>query len=216
MAFGKRKEHKDREKAPIVNKREQKRIDKVKNMSSSINTAKVSVDELPLLTQEEAGKEILEYGKHVIISLKSDGKYIIEISHDAIAVTASGALNRMNKGAVGTKTYPMKKITGVQYKEPRMTAGYLSIIMSGTKDNMGGMLGAVRDENSIMFGAKENKLILEIKEFIEYKINHQEENVSSTAMISAADEILKFKQLLDAGVITENEFEAKKKQLLEL
>jgi hypothetical protein len=34
--------------------------------------------------------------------------------------------------------------------------------------------------------------------------------------ISAADEILKFKQLLDAGIITEEEFNLKRKQLLEL
>ena len=33
---------------------------------------------------------------------------------------------------------------------------------------------------------------------------------------SAADEILKFKQLLDDGVITIEEFEKKKKQLLSL
>jgi predicted Zn-dependent peptidase len=33
---------------------------------------------------------------------------------------------------------------------------------------------------------------------------------------SAADEIIKFKQLLDAGVITQDEFDAKKQQLLGL
>ena len=31
---------------------------------------------------------------------------------------------------------------------------------------------------------------------------------------SAADEILKFKNLLDAGIITQDEFEKKKQQLL--
>lgn len=39
-----------------------------------------------------------------------------------------------------------------------------------------------------------------------------EETVSAT--VSVADEILKFKQLLDMGVITQEEFDAKKKQLL--
>ena len=34
--------------------------------------------------------------------------------------------------------------------------------------------------------------------------------------VSAADEILKFKQLLDAGIITQEEFESKKKQILNL
>ena len=209
MAFGKKKE-------PKISKREQKRIDKVKSMSSAINTSSVSIDELPLLTKEEAGKEILEYGQHAILSLKSDGKYVIEVSHEAISVTSSGALNLMNKGNVGTKTYPMKKITGVQYKEPKFTAGYFSILMSGTKDSMGGVFGAVKDENSILFTQKESNLILELKEFIEYKINHTNDSTSATATVSVADEIMKFKQLLDSGVITEEEFEAKKTQLLGL
>ena len=34
--------------------------------------------------------------------------------------------------------------------------------------------------------------------------------------ISNADEILKYKKLLDMGIITQDEFEAKKKQLLGL
>lgn len=46
----------------------------------------------------------------------------------------------------------------------------------------------------------------------EIKSGKSEETSQGT--ISAADEILKFKQLLDQGIITESEFEAKKKQLL--
>ncbi|PHA45142.1 hypothetical protein COE68_10365, partial [Bacillus toyonensis] len=34
------------------------------------------------------------------------------------------------------------------------------------------------------------------------------------ASVSGADEILKYKELLDQGVISEEEFQAKKKQLL--
>lgn len=44
----------------------------------------------------------------------------------------------------------------------------------------------------------------------------QDNNQPIQASVSAADEILKFKQLLDAGIISQEEFEAKKKQLLGL
>ncbi len=40
--------------------------------------------------------------------------------------------------------------------------------------------------------------------------------VSTTIQVSPADELKKFKELLDAGVITQEEFDAKKKQLLGL
>lgn len=41
-------------------------------------------------------------------------------------------------------------------------------------------------------------------------------NTSTQPTVSAADELLKFKQLLDAEVITQEEFDAKKKELLGL
>lgn len=49
-------------------------------------------------------------------------------------------------------------------------------------------------------------------------VNSQEEvqNDIAATSISSADEILKFKNLLDQGIITQEEFEAKKKQLLGL
>lgn len=43
-----------------------------------------------------------------------------------------------------------------------------------------------------------------------------ENNVNNTVQQCNADEIVKFKELLDNGVITQEEFEAKKKQLLGL
>ncbi|MGN7297147.1 PH domain-containing protein [Ferdinandcohnia sp. SAFN-114] len=46
--------------------------------------------------------------------------------------------------------------------------------------------------------------------------NAQNSSPQQTANTSTADEILKFKGLLDSGVITEEEFESKKKQLLGL
>lgn len=42
----------------------------------------------------------------------------------------------------------------------------------------------------------------------------EDSNIAATT--SNADEILKFKNLLDSGIITQEEFDAKKKQLLGL
>ena len=41
-------------------------------------------------------------------------------------------------------------------------------------------------------------------------------SVENNSNISAADEIKKFKELLDSGVISQEEFDVKKKQLLGL
>lgn len=55
-----------------------------------------------------------------------------------------------------------------------------------------------------------------IKEIFENEVVVEKPNKNMTATISAADEIKKFKELLDCGIITQEEFDAKKKQLLGL
>lgn len=60
------------------------------------------------------------------------------------------------------------------------------------------------------------ELMLKIQTAFEDAKNQFTSKESDPAGGSAADEILKFKQLLDAGAITEEEFNAKKKQLLGL
>lgn len=48
------------------------------------------------------------------------------------------------------------------------------------------------------------------------KDNELSRGIQQQNTVSSADEILKYKNLLDQGIITQEEFEAKKKQLLEL
>lgn len=62
-------------------------------------------------------------------------------------------------------------------------------------------------------------LYLDVKKaFDEYKTNESKYAVDSrkNSTISCADEIKKFKELLNEGIISQEEFEAKKKQLLNL
>jgi len=56
---------------------------------------------------------------------------------------------------------------------------------------------------------------LDDEEWEASKISNSSPQASAPA-VSSADEIMKFKQLLDAGVISQEEFDAKKKQLLGL
>ena len=48
------------------------------------------------------------------------------------------------------------------------------------------------------------------------QLNRNENTVSQNTVTSSADEIVKLKKLADDGIITQEEFEAKKKQLLDL
>lgn len=56
----------------------------------------------------------------------------------------------------------------------------------------------------------------EIFEFINQKVNDISNGKASANSVGTADELKKYKDLLDQGVITQEEFDAKKKQLLGL
>jgi hypothetical protein len=59
------------------------------------------------------------------------------------------------------------------------------------------------------------KVVTYVKERIDFIKKAQVKQLSATT-VSPADEILKYKNLLDIGAITSDEYEAKKKQLLAL
>lgn len=70
---------------------------------------------------------------------------------------------------------------------------------------------------------KANEFTLDLYKLIKSTFEDYQKNVSSSdknatvsQSFSAADELKKFKELLDSGVITQEEFDAKKKQLLGL
>ena len=144
---------------------------------------------------------------------KSNGKYHVVIENGYLRWKSKGAFNYLVKGSKGEKSIPIKSITAIQIKEPRLTTGYIQFAYSGSSESKGGVFDAVTDENTINFSSKkELQQAKKLKALIESLQN--ESSQPATSNTSDADELIKFKELLDAGVITEEEFEAKKKQIL--
>lgn len=158
-------------------------------------------------------KEVLEDGS-IVIHLKSNSKYDITIKNNFVRVKTRGALNFLNKGLVGEKTYNLDTVTGVQIKEPGLTTGYMAIQTMGTFDVKGGVTKAVKDENSILFTKKESHLINQIKEYIETYLTQKNQPQQVVQQTSNLDELKKLKELLDIGAITQQEFDQQKQRLL--
>lgn len=139
----------------------------------------------------------------------------LELYQDKVILKRKGAVAKLTQGFFkGDKTIYIKQITGIQVKPgSAFTNGYIQFTISGGNESTRGILKATQDENSLMFEKKNNDLVAEIKMKIEEIMGSNEtKNYSS----SSADEILKYKELLDMGVITKDDFEAKKKQLLNI
>lgn len=112
----------------------------------------------------------------------------------------------------GTKEIYFSNMTSVQYREPTTwLLGYIQFEVPGI--GMGNNFGS---ENSWTFGSDMAKQANEVVEYIRKRLTELKSNKGSQPALSSADEILKFKNLLDAGIITPEEFEAKKKEILGL
>lgn len=118
------------------------------------------------------------------------------------------------------KTILISNIVQVSIKKPSIIQGGFIHFQTITGNNANeGILGlndvnkVISDPNAIIFNSKEKyKTALEIKEYIENytsKIIGSDEN-----NLSVADELIKFKKLLDEGIINQEEFEKQKSKLL--
>ena len=116
----------------------------------------------------------------------------------------------------GDKTIPYSSIVAVQLKKVGMTAGYIQLTLKGGSEAKSGLFQSATDENSInfhsAFGGNNNELFAEAKKLIVEKINA----VNSPAKNSGLDNLEKLATLKEKGIINEEEFQAKKKQLLGL
>ena len=60
-----------------------------------------------------------------------------------------------------------KKYFRLQFKESgKLTAGYIQFIFVGSQESKAGLVDAVKDENTVLFEAKDEQNFAEIKNFI--------------------------------------------------
>lgn len=146
-----------------------------------------------------------------IISFKGrNGK--IELYKDFVRLDRGTALGFLMQGLKGKKDIYFHNITSIQIKKPGLSVGYLQFSIPGGNESRRGMFNSLNDENTISFDGKEKyEKALKIKEYIEKKIKSKNSGSSSTA-----DELEKLHSLMEKGVISKKEFEAKKKQLLDI
>lgn len=147
-----------------------------------------------------------------VMELKGTGNVTLIIENDFIIIRRSGFSAAM-AGKSGDKTIPYASIAAVQMKKPGFMAGHLQFTIPGSTEKSG-IVDTQLDENTVTFQWEPEKWE-EAKRFIEKRISESKSQNVSPA-ISVADELAKFAALRDQGVLTEEEFAKKKKELLGL
>lgn len=136
---------------------------------------------------------------------------IMYVYQDRIVISRKSFGGFAAFGIVGDKTFFYNSIQGIEYN-----GGFLRIIPKGMdykSYRIGETLKAQKDDNVIMLTPLKTKQAKEVCEIITKKVN-EVNGGTSTIGISTTSEIREYKKLLDEGIITEEEFEKKKQELL--
>ena len=143
----------------------------------------------------------------------------IELYKDKIIIKREGFIPKIGHGFTkGDKTIYLNHITGIQLRLAGFfIPGYFQFTLPGGIESTKGFMDARLDENSVTFDRPEqNDSAKQLKQKIEELIQKSRQSTNQIVQVSSADELRKFKQLLDEGIITKDEFDRKKKELLGL
>lgn len=135
---------------------------------------------------------------------------------DQVLIIKRGAKGFLLGGGFirGDKTIPYSSIVAVQLKKAGLTAGYIQFTLMGGSEAKAGLFQSAVDENSVNFNGwgNTNSKFEELRKIVEEKMQESRNPIKNSSL----DEIEKLAALKEKGILTEEEFQVKKKQLLDL
>jgi len=134
----------------------------------------------------------------------------ISFNGQVVSITREGALARMSFGN-GEKRIPVHSITAVQLKPASVWSnGFIQLSLVGGIER--GRLNATNDENSIVFWPKQQADFERVRDEIEAAIAGGRQ--PQQAAPDPADQLAKLAALRTQGILSDEEFQAKKADLL--
>ena len=193
----------------------------VKNYTDGLKQQEAKNKELASVPMEERIKIRPEGVRYCMVN--NTGK-ILDVYDNRVVFTSTHSTSTLVTGLLvgksvtqGEKTIYYKDAVGVQYKPSSVLDGYIQVetAAGGVSSSSSQYVG----ENAIQFSGKERNAEAEIiVAFIKKQIDDIKNTPAGSILqqVSPAEELKKFKELLDLGIISQEEFDTKKKELLGL
>lgn len=128
-----------------------------------------------------------------------------------------------NTGTKGNKDIYLSRISSVQLRTPGwFTVGFIRFAFAGGQEYKGGLQSAIHDANAVTFVRKQHAQFSELKDYVEELIGRSSASPpialapAASAPIAHLDELERLAQLRDRGIISADDFDAKKRQILGL
>ncbi len=127
----------------------------------------------------------------------------------------SGFFSAMVMGQSGEKELLISQLSAIQLKKPdTWMKGFIQFTLIGGREERSAAWDVARDENSVIVTKDQLPAIEEFKRKVEELMDTSRR--AEPAAPSYLEELEKLSSLRDRGVISEEDFQAKKKQLLGL
>ena len=144
----------------------------------------------------------------------------VHLFEDRVLITRQGFVSAIFYGFRGEKEILISEITSIGWKEPGLMPGYIHFeYVGGQAPVRTGLFAddSIGDnENAVLFTEDHQIDFEEFRKLLEEKRTElrKPQQVVATAVASPMEELKKLAELKESGVVTEEEFEAKKNQLL--
>ena len=145
----------------------------------------------------------------------------IDIYSDKVVITTKVTIGSLltHNATDGEKTIYYSDCIGVQFKQSKFAIGYLQLETASSNGN--NKHSNFFAENSFTFDTTviSNEQMIEVADYVKSRVDAVKKGgvtsvSTNNSSISVADELLKLKQLLDMGVLSQEEFDEQKNKLL--
>lgn len=145
----------------------------------------------------------------------------IDIYTDKVVITTKVTIGSLltNNATDGEKTIYYSDCIGVQFKQSKFAIGYLQLETASSNGN--NKHSNFFAENSFTFDTTviSNERMIEVADYVKSRVDAVKKggtvsDSTNNNKVSVADELLKLKQLLDMGVLSQEEFDEQKYKLL--
>lgn len=142
------------------------------------------------------------------------GKQNVEIDDRKITITKGGVLNNITL-KTSEKSFDITQVSTIQIKKNGlMMPGYLQFGLIGSIDSTHGIKNYTNENTLVIYNSNQFDSAQTIKRYIEQNKEKYLSIGNTVIAKSTAEQIREFKMLCDEGVITQDEFNRKKDQLI--
>ncbi|MCK9494175.1 MAG: DUF4429 domain-containing protein [Dehalococcoidia bacterium] len=139
----------------------------------------------------------------------------LELSEDTLTIRRKGLTSFLTQGSKGNKEIALSAITSIQFKPANLlTNGYMQVGFSGGRESKGGLFDAVNDENTVMFKRRQQEDFERVRDRLNALRAERRTGAERADSGDIAGQIKQLADLRDAGALSEEEFAAKKAELL--